>query len=115
MWVGHVLVTYRDLDLSSGFWTEVGLRPVERNDNVAIFELRGGTHLILVPGAASNGEGPASFDLMVEDLDAEHERLEGKGLGPSPIDQNADHRWFAIRDPGGNVVTVNDSHVVGIV
>lgn len=113
VWVGHVLATYRDLDLSAQFWTDIGLRPVQRNAQVAIFELRGGTHLILVPGAEPNGETAAAFDLMVDDLEAEHRRLTGEGFRPSPIDRNENHRWFALTDPGGNVVTFNDSHVIG--
>jgi len=114
IWIGHVLAPYRNLDDSVGFWTKLGLRPVERNDHVAIFELRGGTHLILVPGAADR-ETEASFDLMVEVLDEEHERLTRIGLRPTAIDRNDNHRWFAVTDPGGNQVTFNDSHVIGVV
>lgn len=113
-WVGHVLAPYRDLDESARFWAKIGLRPVERNEHVAIYELRGGTHLILVPGDVTD-ESDADFDLMVEDLEAEHERLTTEGCNPSEIGQNVNHRWFTVTDPGGNIVTVNNSHVVGTV
>jgi hypothetical protein len=115
VWIGHVLAQYRDLDQSAAFWSTVGLRPVERTEHVAIFELRGGTHLILVPGAPGDGVTDTDFDLMVDDLDDEHGRLTRSGLEPSAIDRNENHRWFSLTDPAGNRVIVSDSHVVGVV
>jgi hypothetical protein len=43
---------------------------VGRNEHVAVLEMRGGTHLILLPGTVTPGAAP--FDLMVDDLDATH-------------------------------------------
>ena len=36
------------------------MREVERNAHVAEFELRGGTHLVLVPGASTADTDPPS-------------------------------------------------------
>jgi hypothetical protein len=90
------------------FWTTIGVREVFQRDDLAIFELRGGTHLLLFPGEPA---AQAPFDLMVDDLDATHARFAGAGLEVAPIDKNDVHRWFTVRDPDGAVVTVNDSHV----
>ncbi len=68
VWIGHAVLTVTDLDASTSFWSSVGMRVVEKNPNVTVLELRGGTHLVLVPGARKPGEAP--FDLMVEDLDS---------------------------------------------
>ena len=61
------------------------MREVETNRQVAVLELRGGTHLVLVPGASpTNADAP--FDLMVEDLEATHAEWAGRGLDVSPIE-----------------------------
>jgi catechol 2,3-dioxygenase-like lactoylglutathione lyase family enzyme len=111
VWIGHAVLTVSDVDRSADFWTGIGLREVERDAHVAVFELRGGTHLLLVPGSREH-EQP-DFDLMVDDLDATHHAWSEHGLAPSPIETREFHRSFTVRDPDGYVVTVNSSHVVG--
>src|SRR5207244_3295986 len=66
VWVGHVVLNVSDVSRSVEFWREIGMRPVEQNEHVAVLELRGGTHLVLVPGTPHPGGAP--FDLMVDDL-----------------------------------------------
>lgn len=110
VWVGHVVMTVPDVPRSATFWTEIGVREVFESDDIAIFELRGGTHLLLLPGDPVT---QAPFDLMVDDLDATHARLSALRLDVAPIDGNDVHRFFTVRDPDGATVTVNDSHVVG--
>ena len=57
------------------------MREIERNENVAILELRGGTHLVLVPGTTPRRwRTDAPFDLMVEDLETTHEQWRARGL-----------------------------------
>lgn len=111
VWIGHALLTVTDLDASTSFWSSVGMRVVETNAHVSVLELRGGTHLVLVPGAASPREAP--FDLMVEDLDATHAAWSAAGIDPTPIQRGRIHDSFVARDPDGYAVTVNSSHVVG--
>jgi hypothetical protein len=77
-----------------------------------VLELRGGTHLVLRPGRPPS-TADAPFDLMVEDLEATHAEWERLGLNVSPIDRGRIHSAFVLRDPDGNTVTVNSSHVVG--
>jgi catechol 2,3-dioxygenase-like lactoylglutathione lyase family enzyme len=113
VWVGHVVLNVSDLDRSAKFWTAIGMRMVEQNPHVAVLELRGGTHLVLVPGEAQAGGAP--FDLMVDDLDATHRAWRRQGLDVSDIDRGRIHDAFTVADPDGYVVPVNSSHVVGAV
>ena len=101
-----------NLERAADFWRDLGMRDIERNENVAILELRGGTHLILVPGTPPP-DADAPFDLMVEDVDATHARYAAAGLDPSPIEHGRIHSAFTVVDPDGYRVTVNSSHVVG--
>jgi catechol 2,3-dioxygenase-like lactoylglutathione lyase family enzyme len=112
VWIGHVVLSVKDVDASAEFWRGIGMREVERNPKVAVLELRGGTHLVLVPGTPP-GEGDAPFDVMVEDLDETHGAWTARGLDPSPIEHGRIHASFTVRDPNGYRVTVSSSHVVG--
>lgn len=88
------------------------MREVGRDEQVAVLELRGGTHLVILPGAPEAG-GDAPFDLMVDDLEATHADWTARGFEPSPIESGRVHSAFTVRDPDGYVVTVNSSHVMG--
>ena len=110
VWIGHARLTASDLDRAADFWRTVGMREIERNEQIVVLELRGGTHLILLPGT---GGADAPFDLMVDDLDATHAAWDRLGLDVSPIDRGRIHSAFVLRDPDGNNITINSSHVVG--
>ena len=110
--MGHLSVTASDIGQSADFYVSLGMREVVRNDRVVVLELRGGTHLVVVPGAPASH---ALFDLMVEDIDATHTAWTSLGLEPSPIERGRIHDQFTVADPSGTVVTVNSSHVVGTV
>jgi catechol-2,3-dioxygenase len=112
VWIGHARLTVRELGRSADFWHTVGMREIERNEHVVVLELRGGTHLVLLPGAPAAG-AVAPFDLMVEDLDATHAEWERIGLDVSPVERGRIHSAFVLRDPDGTSITVNSSHVVG--
>jgi catechol 2,3-dioxygenase-like lactoylglutathione lyase family enzyme len=112
VWIGHAVLTVADTNRSAEFWREIGMREVERNEHVAVLELRGGTHLLLLPGTPP-GDADAPFDLMVDDLDATHDEWATRGLDPSPIERGRIHASFFVRDPDGYRVKVNSSHVVG--
>ena len=111
MWIGHAALGVSDVATAADFWTKLGLREVHRDDEVAIMELRGGTHLVLFPDA--DVQSNASFDLMVDDLAATRAQWSDLGLEVSPIEQGSIHAAFVVRDPDGRRVVVNDSHVVG--
>jgi catechol 2,3-dioxygenase-like lactoylglutathione lyase family enzyme len=112
VWIGHARLTVTDLGRSADFWRTVGMREIERNEHIVVLELRGGTHLVLLPGTPL-ASSDAPFDLMVEDLEATHAEWERIGLDVSPIERGRIHSTFVLRDPDGTNVTVNSSHVVG--
>jgi len=89
------------------------MRSVVQRPEVAVLELRGGTHLVLTPRTGAVA-GEAPFDLMVEDLEATHQRFMDLGLDPTPIGTaSANHRTFSVREPAGNVITFFSNHVSG--
>lgn len=112
VWTGHLVVTGKDPTASASFYEDIGMRKVAILEEVAIFELRGGTHLV-VRKDPNPEPGPASWDLMVEDIAATHADWTGKGLTVSPIEKGPIHEAFTVTDPDGNTIEVNSSHVVG--
>ena len=110
VWVGHVSMATSTLTESQAFMEQIGMRPMFRNESVAIFELRGGTHLVLVADENARA-GDAPFDLMVEDLDETHAEFAERGLSPSPIERGRIHASFTVTEPGGGRITVNSTHV----
>ncbi|MCZ6870877.1 MAG: VOC family protein [Gammaproteobacteria bacterium] len=110
VWVGHITLHTNCLNESETFMQKIGMRPIFRNDEVAVLELRGGTHVLLLK-QDSPGEGNADFDLMVEDLNETHHDYAARGLEPSEVARGDIHDSFTIRDPGGMLITVNSTHV----
>ena len=113
VWVGHVVLETDRLGETAQFMRNIGLRPIVQRPDVAVLELRGGTHLVLVakPEVVA---GEASFDLMVEDLHAIHRHFIGLGLAPTPIETVSDnHERFLVREPGGNIISFFSTHVSG--
>ena len=86
---------------SATFWQGLGLRPVGQDENVAVLELRGGTHLVVLPGEPECGTD-APFDLLVDDLDAIHADWTARGLDPSPIESGRIARSTAVVDTIGD-------------
>lgn len=114
IWSGHISAGARDVAESARFYEAIGLRPVFVSEEMAVLELRGGTHILLRPNAELD-VGPAPFDLMVEDLVATHAEWTAAGMPVSGIAKGRVHDTFTVTDPAGNVIRVSDSHVVGIV
>jgi catechol 2,3-dioxygenase-like lactoylglutathione lyase family enzyme len=110
VWVGHVTLPTHRLDETREFMLRLGMRPIAAGGGFAVLELRGGTHLLLLR-ADEPAVGPASFDLMVDDLEATHSRLRELGLEPSAIHPGEIHASFDVRSPSGHVLTFNSSHV----
>ena len=110
VWVGHVSMSTAKLEESRTFMQELGMRPMFNNETVAIFELRGGTHLVLAADADAQ-PGDAPFDLMVEDVEATHAHYSERGLEPSSIERGRIHASFTVTEPGGGRITVNSTHV----
>ena len=114
LWIGHVTLETDRLEESAQFMHTIGMRPVHKGSEVAIFELRGGTHLILIAKSAMV-PGDTPFDLVVEDLRATHQRFTSLGLAPSPIEamSSIDHQLFRIREPAGHLITFYSNHWSG--
>jgi catechol 2,3-dioxygenase-like lactoylglutathione lyase family enzyme len=112
IWVGHVALRVADVAESTEFYHELGLRLIAREAEVGILELRGGTHLILLPAESPVAPGTvAPFDFMVDDVDGTRKEFEARGLSPSEMRSNPIHRSFTLPDPSGYSVVFNSSHV----
>ena len=127
---GHFIMKVNDIDISYQFYTKLGLRPFGIFPDLAIIELRGGTHILLfnkndeaayLLSDSHLGQRSASFnerlDLMIEgksksDLQSYRTTLVEKGLPVDEIaqDQFFGHDYFQLVDPDGNGITVYTSH-----
>jgi catechol 2,3-dioxygenase-like lactoylglutathione lyase family enzyme len=127
---GHFIMKVNDIDISYQFYTKLGLRPFGIFPDLAIIELRGGTHILLFSkndelpsslGPSHLGQRGVSFserlDLMIEgksrsDLEQYRTTLMKKGLSVDAIaqDQVFGHDYFQLVDPDGNGITVYTSH-----
>jgi catechol 2,3-dioxygenase-like lactoylglutathione lyase family enzyme len=114
VWVGHVVLYTNRMAESAHFMRTIGMRSIHEGEEVSVFELRGGTHLILLRKDEVTPDD-ASFDLMVDDLRATHARFSSLGLAPSEIEARPaiDHELFQVREPAGHVITFFSSHVAG--
>ena len=127
---GHFVMKVSDVGTSYEFYTKFGLRPIGIFSDVAIIELRGGTHILLFN---KNNELPFSLspshlgqrgdfsyerlDLMIDsksrsDLELYRTSLIENGLSADEIalDQFFGHYYFQLADPDGNGITVYTSH-----
>jgi catechol 2,3-dioxygenase-like lactoylglutathione lyase family enzyme len=128
--VGHFVMKVANLGASYQFYADLGLRQVGKFPDVAIIELRGGTHILLFP---ENDEAPftltsshvgqrAAFsnerlDLMINgktrgELEAYRAILLKNGVRAGEIAQERffGHDYFHLTDPDGHGITVYTSH-----
>lgn len=112
--VGHVRLPVTDVAAAAHWLETVGLRPIVTMDDLAVLELRGGTHVVVRKAEGPPAPGTiAPFDLMVDDIEAAHRDYAGKGLSPSEIQRGRIHDSFQIAGPGGWTFTINSSHASG--
>ena len=112
--VGHVRLSVSDVGAAARWLETVGLRPIVSMDELAVLELRGGTHVVVRQAAQPPMPGTgAPFDLMVDDVDATHRAYAEKGLSPSPIRRGRIHDSFDLAGPDGWAFTINSSHAGG--
>ena len=113
VWVGHVVLETDRLEETAQFMRKIGMRPIVQRPGVAVLELRGGTHLVLI-AKEEIFAGEAPFDLMVEDLRGTHEYLVGLGLAPTPIERaSPEHERFIVREPAGHTINFFSNHASG--
>ena len=112
--VGHVRLPCGDVAEAASWLENAGLRPIVQMDDLAVLELRGGTHVVVRKTEPQPAPGTlAPFDLMVDDIDATHRDYAVKGLSPTPIQRGRIHDSFQVAGPGGWTFTVNSSHASG--
>src|ERR1700688_978173 len=130
--VAHLVFKVADLKTSCQFYSNLGISPFFIDEEVAIIELRGGTHLILLSVDSMAGDGVAEsltgqfqkklfeqFDLMIEgkgldELKKYRLELIGRGIaaGEIPDETFFGHHLFCIQDPDGNGITIYSSHAI---
>lgn len=111
VWVGHVVLETDRLEETEHFMRKIGMRSIVKRPEVAVLELRGGTHLVLLARPEIIAR-EAPFDLMVEDLRATHQRFLDLGLAPTPIEKaSPEHERFLLREPAGNTIVFFSNHV----
>ena len=109
--IGHVFYQAADVAAASRWFAAVGMRSIWCDDEVAVLELRGGTHLVVTKAARKPRPGKAApFDLMVDDVDAAQRNFAKQGLKPSRIRRGSIHDEFLLAGPDGMKVTVLSSH-----
>lgn len=112
--VAHVVLETDRIGASGQFMRVIGMRPIFEGLEVSVYEMRGGTHLILMQ-KNEIVPGDAPFDLMVDDLKAAHEHFTALGLNPSPIEARPaiSHEIFTVSEPAGHRITFFSSHASG--
>ena len=130
--VAHLVSRVADLKSSCQFYSNLGIPPFAIDDEGAIIELRGGTHLLLLEVDQEAGEDVAEsvtgqfhkrfaekFDLMIKGKglnELEQYRLElisrGIAAGEIPHETFFGHYLFCIKDPDGNGITIYTSHAI---
>jgi hypothetical protein len=110
VWVGHVSIKSRDVDATTTVLETIGLREIFLREGISIFELRGGTHII-VQQDDSHKPAEVHFDLMVENIDEAHKTYVTAGLDVGTIARGKIHDSFVLNEPGGNRFVVNSTHV----
>jgi len=109
--IGHVEHRVASVAKSARFFEALGVRPIFRNRDFAVMELRGGTHIILAKAKGKIGKGTeAPFDLIVDDVDAFRAGCAKLGLKPSRMSRGSIHDWFEVEDPSGYELTILSSH-----
>jgi catechol-2,3-dioxygenase len=130
--VAHLVFKVADLKSSCQFYSNLGLPPFAIDEKVAIMELRGGTHLLLLEVDQLAGEDLAEsltgqfhrkfseqFDLMIKgkslnELKKYRSELISRGIaaGEIPDETFFGHYLFCIKDPDGNGITIYTSHAI---
>ncbi|MBD2522094.1 VOC family protein [Nostoc sp. FACHB-133] len=112
--IGHVRLYVSNVPESSDFFVKIGLRLITQSEQLAVLELRGGTHLVLRTSSEAIAPGVnAPFDLMVDDVVATRDTFKKWGLTVSEIETGRIHSSFTLTGPDGYLLTVTSSHTGG--
>ena len=99
-----VFVWVSVLDQSLAWYAKLGLEPGPLRGPFQNMEVRGGVAFGLHQGEREPGPSTAVPSFLVDDLDAEMERLAGLGVAPSDaeVTDTGYLRFITFRDPDGN-------------
>ncbi|WP_392533540.1 VOC family protein [Nostoc sp. C117] len=112
--IGHVRLYVSNVLEASEFFIKIGLRPIAQSEQVAVLELRGGTHLVLRTSPEAIAPGTKTpFDLMVDDVFATREAFSEWGLTVSEIETGRIHNTFTLTGPDGYLLPLTSSHTDG--
>ncbi len=109
--IGHVVHEVADVKAEADWLEALGVRPIVRQADFAVMELRGGTHIVLTKAERKTKPGgEAPFDFIVDDVDAMHAACAEKGFKPGRMSRGRIHDRFELTDPAGYTVTILSSH-----
>ena len=108
---GHVFLNVTDVSTSADFFMKLGTRLITLKNEIAVLELRGGTHLLLLQTQDSIEPGtPAPFDLMYDDVHAAREECLKLGMSCTETESTDFHDKFTITGPDGYLISAYSSH-----
>ncbi len=114
--LGHVRLHTSDVTASRAFYEKLGMRYCMAWEGMAILELRGGTHLLLIEVDDQMQQllDPV-FDLMVDDLNTYKDRLSKLGIETSDVTEHAviHHQRVFVVDPDGHRIAIHSNHTDG--
>ncbi len=112
--IGHVDLRVTNVAQATDFFLKLGMRHIHQEDDFAVLELRGGTHLLLESdGKPVEPKQPAPFDLMVDDLEVTRNLCLKLGMGPSAVRTGKVHQSFTVIGPDAYEITITSSHASG--
>jgi len=82
--IGYVQLPVVNVAMTTDFFVKLGIRTIVTQEDFAVLELRGGTHLVLRPWEEPEGS-PVPFDIMVDDIDAAYAHIKGHGMDVTAI------------------------------
>ena len=114
--IGHVDLVVTNVPQAVHYFVKLGIRPIHHDDEFAVLELRGGTHLVLERPVAEETVAPGQippFDLMVDNIHTAHQHSVKLGMKPSEIESGRIHDNFYLEGPDGYRIRVTSSHTSG--
>ena len=107
--IGHVRLPVSNVAETTDFFVKLGIRTIVAQEDFAVLELRGGTHLVLRTWEEPENS-PIAFDIMVDDINTAYARFKSYGMEVSAISHGRIHDSFEVQTPDRRALTINSSH-----
>jgi len=114
--IGHVDLVVTDVPKAVEYFVALGMRPIHHDEDFAVLELRGGTHLVLETPDGQTSITPGQvppFDFMVDNLPQTRQHCVDLGWSPSAIEPGRIHDNFYLDGPDGYRLRITSSHTSG--